>query len=347
MKKNRKSLLFLIFVLVIGSIVLNAIFLYQQSKQQNIKIKADALDVIDQRLNTTYSEINNFPSGVADNLLFLSKLSEFQKINTNSTEINNIKKDFLEFLAQSEAYYQVSYVDSDKDVLLLAEFDGETRKIIDDSIKEEKDGNDFDLLKNLKNGEVYIFPLDLENKIPILKYATPIFDQKTNDLKGIILVKVYADYFLDNIRRLQREGEITYLIKSDGFYLANPDKNKEFGYLFEKEENNFFVDYPDISKDMMTNCDGKRQETNKKIFTYRCVNPTISNFEIYEGSKTINENMVNDYQWLLITVTDKNDGLKDSYQERHNYLWVFFIQILIQGFVLILFLMEKKSFKYE
>jgi len=347
MKRNKKSLLFLIFVLVIGSIILNAIFLYQQSRQQNIKVKTDALDVIDQKLNTTYSEINNFPSGVADNLLFLSKLSEFQRISTNLTEINNIENDFLEFLAQSEAYYQVSYIDSNKKVLLMAEFDRKTRQIISDSIKEEKNGVDFDLLKNLKNGEVYIFPLDLENKIPILKYATPIFNQKTNDLKGVILVKVYADYFLDNIRRLQREGEITYLIKSDGFYLANPDKSKEFGYMFEKEGNNFFVDYPNISKNTMINCDKKRQETNEKIFTYRCVNPTISNFEIYEGSKTVNENMVNDYQWLLVTVTDKNDGLKDSYQEKHNYLWVFFIQILIQGFVLVLFLIEKKSFKYE
>ena len=99
----------MIFILLITSVVFNAIFFYQQSRQQNIRIKADALDIIDQRLNTTYSEVNNFPSGAADNLLFLSKLSEFQKISTNSAEINNIKNDFLEFLNQSEAYYQISY----------------------------------------------------------------------------------------------------------------------------------------------------------------------------------------------------------------------------------------------
>jgi len=343
MKKNKKSLLFLIFILLITSVIINAIFFYGQSKQQNIKIRADALDVIDQRLNTTYFEINNFPSGVADNLLFLSKLSEFQKISTNSAEFTNIKKDFLEFLTQSEAYYQISYLENNGNVLVKAGFDGKTQKII--SELGEKDVSDFNLLKNLKNGEVYIFPLGLENKIPILKYATPIFDQKKNELKGIIVVKVYADYFLDSIRRSQREGETTFLINNDGFYLANPNKNKEFGYLFENEENNFFVDYPAVHKDIVINCNERRQETDEYFFTYRCINPTISNFEIYEGSKTINENLANDYRWLLITVTNKSDGLKDFSQQKKDYLWAIFIQALIQGFIFVLLLMEKKSFR--
>jgi len=345
--KNKKSLLFLIFILLTISVVFNAVFYYQQSRQQNIKIKADALDVIDQRLNTTYFEINNFPSGAADNLLFLSKLSEFQKMNTNSAEINNIKNDFLEFLNQSEAYYQISYINSDKKVLLIAEFDGKIGQIISDPNNEQKNNSDFDLLKNLKNGEVYMSPLILENKIPILKYATPVFNQKTNDLKGIILIKVYANYFLNSIRRSQREGEATYLIDRNGFYLANPDKNKEFGYLFENENNNFFVDYPIVSKDLITKCNDRRQETNDYYFTYRCINPTISNFEIYEGSKTINENIKGDYQWLLITVTNKSDGLKDFGQQKKDYLWAIFIQVLIQGFILMLLLLEKKSFKNE
>lgn len=342
MKKNKRTLLFLIFILLITSMVSNVIFFYQQSRQQNIKIKADALDIIDQRLNTTYSEVNNFPSGAADNLLFLSKLSEFQKITTNSAEINNIKNDFLEFLNQSEAYYQIIYLNDDGNVLLMAEFDGKTRQIISDSEKEQKNNSDFYLLKNLKNGEVYIFPLTLENKIPILKYATPIFDQKTNELKGIILVKVYANYFLDSIRRSKREGEVTYLIDKNGFYLANPDKNKEFGYLFENGNNNFFVDYSDVYKDLITKCNKRRQETDEQFFTYRCINPTISNFEIYEGSKTINENLKDDYQWLLITVTNKSNRLKDFSQQKKDYLWAIFIQVLIQGFIFILLLINNK-----
>lgn len=344
---KNKRLLLLIFILLITSVIFDAIFFYQQSKQQNIKIKADALDIIDQRLNTTYSEVNNFPSGVADNLLFLSKLTEFQKISINSTEIKSVENDFLEFLKQSEAYYQISYFSDDGKVLLMAEFDGKIPKIISDLNKEQINNSDFDLLKNLKNGEVYIFPLTLENKIPILKYTTPIFDQKTNELKGIILVKVYANYFLDSIRRSQREGEATYLIDKNGFYLANPDKNKEFGYLSEDENNNFFVDYPTVSKDLITKCNERRRETEEQFFTYRCINPTISNFEIYEGSKTVNKKTKDDFQWLLITVTNKSDGLNDFTQQKKDYLWATFMQLLIQGFIFVLLLMEKKSFKDE
>ena len=66
---------------------------------------------------------------------------------------------------------------------MIAEFDGKRQQIILDSDNEQGNDSDFDLLKNLKDEEVYIFPLSLENKIPILKYATPIFDQKNKWIK--------------------------------------------------------------------------------------------------------------------------------------------------------------------
>jgi hypothetical protein len=332
MKKNKTILLFLILTISITSVIFNALFFYQQSVQENIKTKADVLDKIYQRLKNTYSEINNFPSGAADNLLFLSKLIEF----------NKIEEYFLEFLTQSEAYYQVSYINNDGKVLFLAEFDGKTRKIISDSVEKQKSSSYFDLLKNLKNGEVYMFPLILENKIPVLKYSTPVFNKKTNELKGIILIKVYADYFLENIRRSQREGEVTYLINNDGFYLANPDKNKEFGYLTENKENNFFIDYPAVSKDLIINCNERNQETDEQIFTYQCINPTIDNFETYEGSRTIDGKAANNYQWLLVTVTDKSGALKNFSKQKPDYLWIILIQILLQGIIITLFLMRNK-----
>lgn len=344
MKNNKKFILFFILGLLILSVVFMTVVFYQQSKQQTLKIKADAIDLIDQRLNNTYSEINSFPSGAADNLLFLSKLSEFQLIGNILEKDSNIEKDFLEFLAQSEAYYQVLYLSNEGNVLLRAEYDGNTRQIISTSTGLQEKSY-FDLLKNLKSGEVYIYPLSLENKVPILKYATPIYNQKTNKLKGIILVKVYADYFLDSIRRSQREGEVTYLINSDGFYLANPNKNKEFGYLFKNEKDNFFVEYPKVSRDIINKCEERHVETDDKIFTYRCINPTITNFEIYKGLKTIDEKSIDSYQWLLITVTDKSDGLKDFSKQKHDYSWAIGIQILIQGIVFTLFLINNKLYE--
>jgi len=359
MKRN-KYILPIVFILLILSIVFTTVVFYQQARQQNIKTRADALDNIDQRMAHTYSEINSFPAGAADNLLFLSKLSELQKINI-SQNIKDIEKDFLEFLAQTEAYYQISFLNNSGVEIIRAESNKESRQIVPFSSKTNSENiSYFNLVKNLKDGEVYVFPLDLnvkndtiENRgdtahpkyVPVLRYAVPVFNRQNNQQAGIILIKVYADYFLDSIRQSQREGEITFLIDNNGFYLANPDRNKEFSYLFNDKKNNFFTDYPLVSQKNMIDCNDRRQETGKQIFTYRCINPSTSNFEIYEGSKTIKGKSNSDYQWILVTVTDKNDGLKDFSQQTYDYLWVILIQILIQGTVFIFFLLNNRLYE--
>jgi methyl-accepting chemotaxis protein len=360
MKNNKYPLI--VFILLSLSVVSITVIFYQQSKEKNINIKDDVLDVIDQRMADTYAEVNNFPATPANNLLFLSKLSDFQKPITNQN-IKDIEKDFSDFLSQSEAYYQISYLDKSGIEKIRAESRGASPQIISlTSSTNQENINYFNLVKNLKNGEVYVFPLDLNTKsgvienrgsntnpqyVPVLRYAVPIFNQQTNKSTGIILVKVYADYFLENIRRSQREGETTYLIDNKGFYLANPNKNKEFGYLFNNQKNNFFIDFPFplVSQEIMTKCLSRRQETNKQIFTYRCINPATINFEIYQGSKTIEGKSISDYQWLLVTVTDKSDGLKDVSPNENDFLWAIFIQILIQAIVFVLFITQTKSYE--
>lgn len=332
MKKiNRLKLVFISFLLLL-SVVFAVLIFWQQIKQQLFNVKVNTLEAIDQRQQNTFIEINNFPTGAADDVLFLSKL-------INVGDVENVKNDFLEFLTKSEAYYQISYIDENGELLITAESDGKTSNVKEISEEDRVNSSKyFGLLKDLKKEEVYIFPIDMEllpRRNAILKYATAIFDKKTNKLDGIILVKVYADYLLNDIRRSKRDGEVTYLINSKGIYLANPEKAKEFG------DDNFFSDYPEISK-KITDCESRRFETDKKIFTYRCINPNMSNFEIYNGSKTINGTDEGNYQWLLVTVTEKK-SLESSSLKTNSIWWVIFIQTMINGLIFILiFLNEKK-----
>ena len=87
--------------------------------------------------------------------------------------------------------------------------------------------------------------------------------RRTNGLKGIILVKVYANYFLDSIRRSQREGESTYLINKMVFIWQTLIKIKNLVICLKMKNNNFFVDYPAVSKDLVTKCNERRQETDE------------------------------------------------------------------------------------
>ena len=187
---------------------------------------------------------------------------------------------------------------------------------------------------SLDKGEVFVSGLDLnvENEImenrgteenpkyvPVIRYATPVFSDK-GEPRGIVISNVYADYFLDDIRNFQREGEATFLIANDGYYLAHPEKAKEFAFMFDNKDDNFAKDYPEVADRIMENCSKRRIETDDSIFTYRCIYPMASSFGIYEGSKKFTGDKDNDY-WILVTATDKNEVQKTFIDFNSKYLW--------------------------
>ena len=99
----------------------------------------------------------------------------------------------------------------------------------------------------INKGSIFISPLDLniENGkiedrgfldnpeyVPVIRYATPVFDNKKNP-KGIVLTNIYANQFLKNI---DEEGKRFLLINKDGFYLFHPEKDREWGFMFENNQ---------------------------------------------------------------------------------------------------------------
>ena len=65
--------------------------------------------------------------------------------------------------------------------------------------------------------------------VPVIRYAMPVFSDN-GDRKGAVVFNVYADYFLEDIRRLNKEGDTSFLIDNRGYYLAHSNKSKEFSF---------------------------------------------------------------------------------------------------------------------
>ncbi len=325
---------------------------------------SSALDMIDQRMGSLFLEINNFPGGAAEDILFLSKLSCFQdavndpKGEFASRGVKNIRKDFLAFLKQSSAYYQLRYIDKTGQEIVRVDFDGQDYKSISGNVLQDKSLRYyFNQAMSLEPGEVYISPLDLnveneeiENRgtknepiyIPVIRYATPVSD-KHGDKKGIIITNIYADYFLEDIRRFQRQGEIVFLINPQGYYLAHPDRGKEFAFMFEKD-NNFLNDYPAVPREILSNLNIRRFETDEFIFSFRHIYPTTSNFEIYQGSKRVfGRQSEENYFWVLASVSDKEEINKALGDLKRDYLSFLLFSGII--FVIIITLILILTFK--
>ena len=80
-------------------------------------------------MQTVFWEINSFPGNASDEILFLSRLSCFNdSISSDGKAFRkeNIEKDFLSFLKQSSAYYQVRYIDELGEEIVRVDFDPST-----------------------------------------------------------------------------------------------------------------------------------------------------------------------------------------------------------------------------
>lgn len=330
------SLLVLVLVLS-GSIVTNTILTTRELSRIHW---TTSVDMIEQRLNSIIGEINSFPRTASNDLVFLSGLSSMK-----DTDLNHLEKDFLAFLLENTAYYQLVYIDQSGQVQMLVEFDGQNYSATRDISKDFYNSQRIENTDRLQRGEVYISPIKVVNingeETPIITYATPVY---TDDLvkKGLIVGSVYADYFLDDIRASQREGEIVFLIDNQGNYLAHPDRSREFAYLFG-QDGSFQKDYPEIASSILLNPDKRMIKSKDNIFSMRAIYPTKGSFALYRGAEKTSNNEKQNYSWIIISVTDKkNIEQQSSDLFKQNAIFLFFLFVILTAtYGLVWYLVKK------
>lgn len=349
---------FLIILICILFLILFAFLIIYGFLNLDRDTKIHAAEVkymIDQRMDSLLYEMNIFPQGIGDDLLFLSELSSLKKVGSSVGEsrdkaIRDLENDFFKFLKRSTAYYQLRYIDERGEEIVRAEFDGNNYKLISkDKLQNKKERNYFDEAVKLNKGEIYISQLDLnvekgviENKgteknpvyVPVIRVATPVFSDK--ELRGIVIFNIYADYFLDNIRRGYREGERVFLINRAGYYLAHPNREKEFAFMFDGEDN-FYDDFPEVSKEMLLDLNKRRFESNELIFTFKYIYPTAGGAGIYSD-------LGGDYSWILVTISEKDEINNTLSKLENGYLYfLLFSGLVILSIIVLVFVLVFKS----
>lgn len=320
----------LVFLFVRGSVILGREVAFRSHS---------TLDSIDQRMDSLFFEINDFPRQAGDDVLFLSKLYNLKMLINEKGNVDGLEQDFLAFLEENSVYYQLRYINENGDEVVRVDFDEDGKRIIEeDFVQNKQDRYYFKETMMLSKGEVFISRLDLNmenekievrekdgvsNYIPVIRYATPVFDDM-GDRRGIVISNVYADYFLEDIRRAQRSEEYVFLVDSSGYYLAHPNRSKEFGFMFNNEAERIQVDYSEVSDELFVSPDERRIRPNGLIFSLRYIYPTISSFEVYRGSeKAMGNNSEDKYYWVLVTVSEKTDVVKELNLANQDYLFLF------------------------
>jgi len=354
------GIILLLFVILFSFLITDGYF----TLNRDIKISsADSADIINQRLSSLLSEVKIFPQFVGDDLIFLSRLSSFKKVmssgESNESVISYLENDFLEFLKQSTAYYQLGYIDKEGNEIVKIEFDEKTYKIIPkENLENRKEEVYFAETLNFNEGEVFISQINLNTKngeienrgtreypeyVPIILTAVPTFNEN-REKTGVIFLSFYADYFLNDIRNFQREEEGIFLINEEGYYLAHPDREKEFASAFGRDDS-IYKDYPEISKEILFDFSRRRFETDDLIFSFRHLYPTAGDYRVHKGSeKVFGDNPEENYFWVLVSVSDKDELNQNFSNLKENFLYfLLFTGLIILSILFLIFVLVFES----
>lgn len=151
-----------------------------------------------------------------------------------------------ELLANTKRIYdQIRYIDVTGHERIRINYENQKAYTVEKNVLQNRETRYYfrETIK-LNDGEIYISPFDLniendEIEIPykpMIRFSTPLYNGQ-GELQGIVIVNYLASNLLTKFEALETysNGRM-YLVNSEGYYLDSGDKDKDFGFMFNKKE---------------------------------------------------------------------------------------------------------------
>jgi len=331
------------------------------SERERLSYAAD-IDALGGRLVPVFYNIDTFSKRAAQEMLFLSKLSSIKNAveKPNKKTYEELFNDLFTSVQESSMYHEIRYINEQREEKIRIIFDGETYHIVpEDSLENEVTDVYMNNIFTLSEGEVYISKFDLAKRVHpvknrttlfqdilVIRFGTPLFSDDGKH-EGIIIAEIHADFFLDDVRRLSRDGEQIFLLDQDGQYLVHPEAKKEYGTLLGTHIN-FANDYPEVAGQVLSQFERRRIESDTTIFSLRHIFPATSNYSLASGSRRLfGENPDRDFFWVLVSAVDKKTIVSDSsIFESYDFFMVFsgiFMTFILGILVIVLDVFRRKN----
>lgn len=202
--------------------------------------------------------------------------------------ISRLTQIFVSVAEERQTYTQLRLIDKNGKEVVRVDSDGRKTAVIENKdLQDKSDRYYFIEAMKLNLGEIYISPLDLNREgsppsievpyKPVIRFAVPLFDSN-GDHQGIVVTNVLAEKAINNLADNFSKGKI-FLLDQEGFYLLNPDKNKEWGSSIDLNTGHSFKkDFPDISSQVLSGNTGFLLYKNS-TFVYEPMFIEKGNFE--------------------------------------------------------------------
>lgn len=157
-------------------------------------------------------------------------------------------------------YDQLRYIDENGDEVVRVDLvNGVAVKIPDDLLQNKKDRDYFIEASSLGPNRIYVSharlnregtpPTIVKPYKPVVRYATPIFDEITGERRGVIIANVLLDKIIVENYVVSHSTGNVYIISSDNSFFVHPEEEKEWGDEHDLDTGiGLFTEFPNLSK---------------------------------------------------------------------------------------------------
>ncbi|TIH12440.1 hybrid sensor histidine kinase/response regulator [Marinifilum sp. JC120] len=264
---------------------------------------------------------------------------EVQRFLRNNAPLarTDVESEFISLCQVRKVYDQVRILcNTGMELIRVNNNNGQPAAVPLDKLQDKGNRYYFKESLNLKPGEVYVSPFDLniENKKieqplkPMIRISMPVYDKAERRI-GLVVLNYLGqqiiDGILDNIEGPNNHSMLSMLLNSDGYWLLSPDRTQEWAFMYpDRKEINFRTVNPEAWKQISSSPDGQFSSTDG-LYTYSTivVSPEV-------GKRELNGNV---RRWKIVCLTPEStiNAMHSRVSSRYAIVYCGIILLILFG----------------
>jgi len=235
----KQTLLYFIPLAFIVSVVSYSVYVADTNREE-----AELKEKHHHNIAVVTGSIYRSLSILKNDLLYLAASNPLQQTLESHTDENiaHLNNTFALFSETKLDYDQIRWLDEKGLEQVRINLVDNKAVVVDDTLLQSKqDRYFFEETMKLKQGEIYISPMDLNVEFgqitkpykPTVRISTPVFNS-VGERKGIVILNFLAQHLIDHF--IVAAGEISseiMMVDKHGYWLMHPDKTLEWGMMFD------------------------------------------------------------------------------------------------------------------
>lgn len=328
---KRIALRFYLFTAVIVVVIAVSVYFFDKSRSLDnwLISEKNHVDIVSQTMDNQVREsISKF--------LILSGLNEWYLENPAANKA--LAKAFVNTVIVEPNFYQLRFIDKQgMEIVRVNNINNSPVIVKQNELQNKSSRYYFTKGMQLKQGEVYVSPLDLnvehgeiEKPLrPIIRLVTPAIDP-SGRMHGVLVANLQTDSIFNILKLHDSDSKAELmLLNSDGFWLYSREEGKRWGFQLI-HSNSFAKEYPDDWINVLKSPQGQ-SKNSRGLFTHKTISnisETLTRQSAIFAKGKFSYSIVESPVWHLVSFAN-NQVLFENTNKRGRFTLVLVILALI------------------